>query len=157
MLVGGIDVGGKRCRIVFVDPRRPEKPTIWGFEPDDMKQISHVEAARRAHVWARLHFQMITPPSVIYVEQPFGAQARSNFQLSVMAGAVVAAIPVETSVEFISPGEARRLVGLGARAEKKTIMAWALEQTGLELDEHSSDALVCARAVLAFGVKGAVA
>lgn len=151
-VVAGVDLGGRRARIVLVEPVWPSKPVVWGFEPTD--KPGHVEAARRAAEWARLHFNAPGAPlvSVAYFEQPFGGNPRANFQLSLMAGALLGAIPVATSVEFISAGEARKLVGLPAKASKDLVVAWAeVECPGYEFDEHDADAYVCARAVLAHG------
>ena len=134
-----------------MNPVAPSEPVVWGFEPLD--KPGHVEAARRAAEWARLHFAAPNCPhiSVAYFEQPFGGNPRANFQLSLMAGALLGAIPVATSVEFISAGEARKLVGLPAKASKQLVVAWAFGETGLDLDEHDADAYVCACAVLAHG------
>ena len=152
--MAGIDLGGKRARIALVNPVDPSHPVVWGFEPDD--KPGHVEAARRASEWARLHFNAPGAPrvSVAYFEQPFGGNPRANFQLSLMAGALLAVVPVATSTEFISAGEARKLVGLPANASKKLVRAYAaVECPGYEFDEHDADAYVCARAVLAHGAR----
>ena len=150
-LVAGVDLGGKRARIVLVNPRFPREPVIWAFEPKDVK--THVEAARRAATWARLRFAGMTPPTVAYFERPFGRFPEVNYQLSLMAGAILAGVPAETSVEFVEASWCRALVGISARAKKETIIEWAEAETGLVLDEHSADGYVCARAVLAFGAK----
>lgn len=152
-VVAGIDLGGKRARVCLLYPTFPRDPSFWGFEPDG--KPDHVEAVRRAAEWARLHFNAPGCPhvSVAWFEQPFGGNPRANFQLSLMAGALLAAVPVATSTEFVSAGEARKLVGLSARASKDLVVAWVWAETGQDVDEHMADSYVVARAILAFGAK----
>jgi hypothetical protein len=156
-VVAGVDLGGKRARVCLVEPLWPSKPVFWSFEP--IGKPDHVEAVRRAGEWARLHFAAPNCPhvSVCWFEQPFGGNPRANFQLSLMAGALLGVIPVATSVEFVSAGECRKLVGLPARASKDLVVAWTQAETGQAVDEHEADAFVVARAILAFGAKESVA
>jgi hypothetical protein len=150
-VVAGVDLGGKRCRVCLVEPLWPTKPTFWSFEPVD--KPDHVEAVRRAGEWARLHFHAPNGPviSVLWIEQPFGGNPRANFQLSLMAGALLGVIPPATSVEFVSAGECRKLVGLPARSSKDLVVAWTQAETDQAVDQHQADSFVVARAILEFG------
>ena len=152
-VVAGIDLGGKRARICLLNPVAPSEPVLWGFEPED--KPGHVEAARRAGEWARLHVNAPNCPriSVAWFEKPVGPHHRSIYQLSLMAGALMANLPVATSVEFVSAGECRKLLGIPANAKKETIQAWAYAETGLVMDQHEADAYVVAMAVLAHGAR----
>jgi hypothetical protein len=153
-LVCGVDVGGKRARLCFLDPEDAKHPMMVRFEPpaSAYKKLSHVEAARWAAnqapaVWRELD------PLVVWFEQPFGGNPRANFQLSLMCGALLSGLSRECPVEFIGAGEARKLVGLRGNAAKSEIIGWATIDTDadFEYDCHDADALVIARAILAHG------
>ena len=152
--VCGVDLGGKRARLCFLDPADAAHPLMVRFEPTpaQMKTLDYIEAARWAagrapNVWATL------TPFVVWVEQPFGGNPRANHQLSVMAGALMAGLPREASVEFVSATEARQLVGLPVRAKKTVVIEWATVESDADFvyDEHDADAYVVARAILAHG------
>ena len=155
-MVCGVDLGGKRARLCFIDERTPRKPMMVRLEPTpkQLKVLTYVDAARWAANWApNVWAQM--QPLCVWMEQPFGPHAKANHQLSVMAGALLSGLPREVPVDFVSAGEARKLLGIPARSTKRSLTLWATVESEADFvyDEHDADAYVIARAILAHGSK----
>lgn len=153
-VVCGIDLGGKRARLCFLDPDNVRKPLMVRFEPEkkDYRKLDYIEACRWAcasvpNVWATLR------PLVVWVEEPRGQSQRTVHQLSVMAGALLAGLPRDVPFDMVTPGEARKLVGIAGNSRKERVIAWAEVETDadFEFDQHDADAYVVARAILAHG------
>ena len=121
---------------------------------EQLKGLSYIDCARWAASWAPNVWANMEP-MVVWFEQPFGPQPKSNHQLSVMAGALLAGLPREVPVDFVSPGECRKLVGLSARTPKPKVVEWAVSESDadFEFDEHDADSFVVVRAILAHGAK----
>lgn len=84
--------------------------------------------------------------TVVWVERPMGAQPRSVADLMRVMGVVVAAIPMETPVEEITPSAWKRAIGIGGNANKEKVWKWADEKRRLRgypvaLNQHEADAL----------------
>ncbi len=153
--VCGVDLGGKRARLCFVDPSDTRHPLMVRFEPtkEQYKSTTPTECARWAAnsvppVWQKMM------PLVVWFEAPFGP-GRTVAQLSVFAGALLGGLDRTAGVEFVSAVECRKLVGLPARLAKSEIIEWARVESDADFqyDEHDADAYVVARAILAHGAK----
>jgi hypothetical protein len=155
-MVCGIDLGGKRARLCFIEETEPRKPRMVRLEPTkaQMKEITYLDAARQMANYAPNIWRSMEP-IVVWIEQPFGGNPRANHQLSVMAGAILSGLEREVPVEMIGAGEARKLVGIPVKATKKQIVRWATVESDADFvyDEHDADAYVIARAILAHGAK----
>lgn len=158
--VCGVDLGGRRAHLCFLDPGNQRKPYfVYGEYP---KATAPVDAARAASGWVRYLFsQPIFHDNcpVVWLEEPRGASQRAVHQLSVMGGAIAAALPQGVSVEFVPAGECRKLVGLPGNSPKSEVVRFVTLATDLDfvVDHDSADAYVVARAILAHGERGDIA
>lgn len=153
--VCGVDLGGRRARLCFLDPADQRHPLMVRLEPSvemAKKKLGHLEHARWAAAWAPAVWQHLDP-SVVWFEEPRGRSQRAVFQLSVMAGCLLGGLRPSASVEFVTAGECRKLVGLPGNVAKSGAIEWATLETEADFvfDEHDADAFVVARAILAHG------
>ena len=93
-----------------------------------------------------------TADDVVWIERPMGMQIKSVSDLCRVMGAVIAALPLETSIEEVTAPEWKKLCGLPGNAGKVEVYAWAMAELARRgedfaahrLDEHRCDALAIA-------------
>ena len=95
---------------------------------------------------------VISGDDVVWIERPMGVNIKSVADLSRVMGAVIAALPLSTSIEEVSAPEWKRMIGLSGHAGKLEVRGWVIDQLSqqgrepVELDEHQCDAYAIAMA-----------
>lgn len=153
--VCGVDLGGKRARLCFVDPEDVRHPLMVRFEPTpaQYKATTFVDCAKWAAnnvppVWHKMS------PLVVWFEQPFGP-GRTVAQLNLMAGALLGGLARSVGVEFVPAVECRTLLGLPGRLTKDAAVEWATTNADADFswDHHDADSYIVARALLVHGAR----
>lgn len=146
-MIWGVDVNLRRVTGCSLGPTGPSWMT-WQVASN----VPSLECPR--WIANEIRFgDVISGHDVVWIERPMGVHIRSVADLSRVMGAVVAALPLDTSLEEITAPEWKRLIGLPGNAGKAEVRQWVTDELDRrrlanidQLDEHKCDAFAIAMA-----------